>query len=1681
VSDLRTALLEILSQRDTPVGIGLAVTKPYVLTCAHVVCQAVAIDKSTSDKPSREISLRFLENGERVIATVVAWSPFGLPSKGNHDVAVLRIISGKFPEGFHSPTLFECPMISGAQFRVYGMPEHYTSGRWGYGTIQALLPGSGQLQVHSKDITFGYSGGPVQETQLGRLIGIVSTSDSPQHTAFVIPARVINAVCVEAKVPVVVKHIDAEFGVLTDGLLGLPDDPLTKIEKFLLEYLGDVGEPTPFGGRARQLQELDNWLKDTTRPFALVVAPAGRGKSALVTRWASSVAISGTAKVAFVPISNRFDLSLMSTVLSVWGARLRHIVEMPPTEAHYGSVPSSDWLADISQLLRMPRASDDPPLLSILDGLDEVSEGSLRSSWALPRTLPEGVKILVSARQLAGDASEQGWVKRLGWHRSATVVRLPNLTRIGLAEVLEQMGEPLSELRIDDEFVERLHYLSQGDPLLVRLYVEALKEKGESAPLSPKDLEQAVPGLHAFFETWWEAQRRQWERDRKDHRALNDQAQALLYTLACGLGPLWPNDIAQVAPRSSGLDDREIQRQALRTLDRFIIGDGQSSGYVFSHPRLLGYFRERMELRHDLPEWKERFHDYGRRTLDALAEKTLKPGEVSTYIVRFYAEHLVDSSAQPESLYRLASADWLSASSTRDPTLNSFLADVEKIRGVASSVQNIPMQILCALCGSSIRTINSGIPPNVIQQAVSHGVVDPPKSVELANQLRNESDRLGAITRVFRFVDETLQGEALRILETGCSLLEVAQNLVEVLPYLSADTKRSTARKAWDRALMASRVMPKAELLVELAEYIQPLTDPTSADLLTCIRQVPFGSQRGSLLRRALPYLAGADLTCVFAEALSLIRSIGCLSFGGRMHWLWGLIPFSLENAYHRGVVDPVSQEDLLQELALLTPILIPYFIYRAFLLAREIDDPISRAAVFGLLSPVLPPDLREAPPEALRKAVEDQVFVPPKDPEDIDLHPPAPLFAALAILQLPFPASTCITSGPYDWADYKLPIELPHSLPAKWRHAMLQTQLKALGNSRLETGIETVATTLIKSMTDQEVEQILPPMRFWFPERRAWFLPHVLPRLSAPQCAKELQQFLKDDWDTLPAQTQEQVLPRLSSSLPSSLAGDLIEKIRSTNQSRLLAVALAEMIPSLTAHDQKPAAAEALRIARTIGDDAQRQGALHKLAVLFPDQSESILNAVVARPRRARASSGDEDDLAIGMLIEAGPVNRDWLTALLAGLSDLGQTRLFNKIRLQPWGDEMVSRLVVWHSGAPPELRSRIEDLAREVIESVDPKDAVSRLRDLYKVRDVLPDARNLQRSIWSRDITKNFPKLKPERLPKNLRTDKDIRKMAKVSNWMTFISTIAHWVIPSLRDDLLAPSVDYALEMRNPFYRLDFAFRLSPHLSAGLQDRVLNGINTLYDLYPWLDVVAAMPHVLPENVFQKTWSKVKDIKGELTRSQYAARVFAKMPATLVKTRLELITDIVGWEAKVSALLELGIAHESERSNIYRDVLEIIPAGRVRESDRALVLQLIAGCPHDLYSTVLRIIKKVPVLDMRREALSLMAARAEETERVAILSELIKGINTDSTSRSSQIRLLGQISPFAAHPQCASMVKTAMHTIGGNIVHSLSESPRDVLLMEIMQILPLVRVLLDDQAIVEIANGIREVGTWWQ
>lgn len=630
---LGPCLARIQARNGAIVGVGFLVEPQLICTCAHVIADALGIDRDTVIKPTDTVSVDFSFVGRTCLtAAVEVWAPIGPGGEG--DIATLRL-SATPPPGAKPARLLPGDNAAGRPFDVHGHPARAgDEGRWADGVIghRTTRP-KDWVQLNDEKaqglrVQQGFSGGPVWDRWGGGVVGMVVAEDTDPtaKVAFMIPMQVIRHV--RPDLPIAMAR--RRYPTLTEGLHTIPGVPVTGMEQHLDEYLGTPAKPVPFGGRHAQLDELDAWLADPSHFYALVAAPAGRGKSALVTRWVADVAGRNRADVAFVPVSLRFDTARQNQALGLLGARLRHLRQVD------AGAPSNDvgvWTAEVDQALREDRRAGRTPLI-VLDGTDEAIDWAVGRDLRFPSEPGQGVKVLVSTRILV-DRDTNGWLQELRWDGLARPLDLRRLDRAGFAEALESMGNPLAGLATQIDVLKELVRLSEGEPLLVRLYVEALLGKGEQAAfITPEELETLERGLAGYIKRWWEEHERQWGTDEQIESAV----EALLGVLASALGPLTCEDVVLLIEKD-GIKPQTLDK-ALRVLARFIVGDGRQQGFVFSHPRLTQYVRDEWFTKCGQEGWEHRFLDRGRQTLEALRQGDLTPNQASAYIVQHHGEHL---------------------------------------------------------------------------------------------------------------------------------------------------------------------------------------------------------------------------------------------------------------------------------------------------------------------------------------------------------------------------------------------------------------------------------------------------------------------------------------------------------------------------------------------------------------------------------------------------------------------------------------------------------------------------------------------------------------------------------------------------------------------------------------------------------------------------------------------------------------------------------------------------------------------------------------------------------------------------------------------------------------------------------------------------------------------------------
>jgi hypothetical protein len=646
----------------------------------------------------------------------------------------------------------------------------------------------------------------------------------------------------------VTEHVDFQtiVNTFTQGLRELPTDYVSRVKNFLAEYLGTIHHPVPFGGRVRDFEQLNAWLSTTqATPYMLLAAPAGRGKSALLLRWCQKLLAQRNLAIAYFPVSIRFRTNLAGVAFPSLVALLASLHgEKVPTDPN---LHEDVWRGLFTEYIKRP-LPDGRSLLLVLDGIDEAADWSAGPDL-FPLDPPPGLRIVLSARYLANDQDANAWLKRLGWTRPglARTLELYPLDRTGIASVLMQMGFPLDLLSSRVNIVSELYRLSEGDPLLVRLYVDDLWERGEAAVrFQPEDLHTIRPGLSGYFERWWKDQRLLWSKKAPQREAT---AQIVLNLLAGALGPLSKKDILSLASGEMDLQAGELE-QHLIPLARFVTGDGVHQGYVFSHPRLANYFLEERLSNEERQEVEQRFLTWGEQTLEALNEHSLPPEQASPYIIQYYGAHLERAQAAAPALLALVSNGWRRAWEKLDRANAGFLGDVERAwraaerenRAAIAAGHTLPYlgdEIRCLLSQVSINSVTSNISPRLMLEAVKTNIWTPAQGLASIRLISDLAPRARELVGLAPYVQEPLRTDILQeALDTIAAindeyarldtLVELATGFSEELLWQVLEvipTIEDEADRAGVLAELVSALFPSKALLERTLDLIQEMEE----------------------------------------------------------------------------------------------------------------------------------------------------------------------------------------------------------------------------------------------------------------------------------------------------------------------------------------------------------------------------------------------------------------------------------------------------------------------------------------------------------------------------------------------------------------------------------------------------------------------------------------------------------------------------------------------------------------------------------------------------------------------------------------------------------------------------------------------------------------------------------------
>jgi hypothetical protein len=1124
-------------------------------------------------------------------------------------------------------------------------------------------------------------------------------------------------------------------------------DYTNRIDHFHQEYIGTAERPVPFGGRTQELTMLHTWFEDQAAPpYLLLTAPAGRGKSALLVHWSQHQLARPEVAVTFYPISVRFRTNQAAIVFPTLASRLAALHREKLTLTT--DTPLEVWREFLAAYLARPLPDGRRHLL-LLDGLDEAADWEATADL-FPPIPPTRLRVLVSARYLAGDTNATPWLRRLGWEgpRRAHSIEIGPLSQAGVAEVVQSLALPLEQQDESEALTRELHRLSLGDPLVVRLYLEHLRERQASAEarFQPEDLRAIQPGLAGYFDRWWQDQRRLWGQ----HAPLREPAvQAVLTLLASALGPLLQEELLALSPPESGLSTWMLE-ETLLPLQRFVLGDGRRQGYTLSHPRLGMYFYEQLSER-ERRAAECRFLDWGQGTLGALRSGKLAGERVPHYLIQYYGAHLERSGAGADAFLALLCEEWQQAWEGLSGSYAGFLADTARAWSASEREDEAALQagqaapylggeVRAALCRASINSLAKHLPASLLLALVREAIWTPAQGLAYARQIPDSRQRAQVLVELACLgegpLHTELAREAVEAVDGAGSLPRRAEFLARLLACFPGDLFQHSLSTVIEAARADTHLADRAQTLVELAAGLpEPKRQPLLLESLETARQIPHHARRARLLAALAPYFAGEARQAIF---------LGCL-----------------EAAQH--IEEEASRAQILAQLA---PH-VPDQQQRAFLLAtRDLGDQTNRARVLVAMAPALPEDMRRQVFAAVGglRTREDRLSLL------IDLVPALPADLLTGLLET---GRTIVYSPDRTRLLSALARHLPqeHQLQA-WReaweaareikHEAHRTRVLASLASELPAPLKKgglhEALEAVRAIGDAANRaQTLVALRPGLPGTA---LPELLESIRSPGSREERLHLLADLAPSLPLELKQRLLPeaveeahaikgaeerwhvlaRLAPSLPEQLTRALFRQAQAAKDEANRATLFAALAPVLPP-DLK---GELLHLARTMKHALHRAQVLVALAQALPEEhrhaglqaalhaTRAIKNEMSMMSLLARLVPALPDDLrqrhlqeamSTALAIKSETYRAQVLCALAPVLPEGARRELLDEVRTMGYGPDRARVLVAVVPGLPAELRQTVLPEALEAVQTI--PDELSQLELLTELACVLPGDR--------------------------------------------------------------------------------------------------------------------------------------------------------------------------------------------------------------------------------------------------------------------------------------------------------------------------------------------------------------------
>ena len=354
-----------------------------------------------------------------------------------------------------------------------------------------------------------------------------------------------------------------------------------------------------FGGRAKEMSEIDSFLQDKKGGYFYLEGLSGYGKTALISNL-----ININPHFLFHFFTQRYSNSSLFNSIS----EIDFLKNMIEQLSLFYKLPKQE-ISDRELRPYFINLVSCPPtkknLVILLDGVDEIDQNNNFLKGLLPKKIPNEVKIIISARSAGKDENIEidFFLKNCGLNREdlSGFLELEGLDEKGILFILEKLESIHGEKKIKANFdlAKKIEHVSKGDPFYIRFLLEDLVMK----KIDIDNIIGQLNGVEDYLDSQFEMLSKSLHQEYRVHR------EAIIHIILESPGPIPKKTLSALVNkyiRNINMLDKEVDyhdfenmswsnfRLIIAPIRRFLFyADGS---YTFCHNRFKEYFFKKINM-----------------------------------------------------------------------------------------------------------------------------------------------------------------------------------------------------------------------------------------------------------------------------------------------------------------------------------------------------------------------------------------------------------------------------------------------------------------------------------------------------------------------------------------------------------------------------------------------------------------------------------------------------------------------------------------------------------------------------------------------------------------------------------------------------------------------------------------------------------------------------------------------------------------------------------------------------------------------------------------------------------------------------------------------------------------------------------------------------------------------------